>query len=428
MDWIHGDMLGHEFPTHAGALQRGGEPFLTSAFQAAGSLASDNRVTRITRFEEWRGGSTGRKALLSLVYERPEPGLPQDLFVKFSRDFDDPIRDQAKVQMEAEVRFALLSRLPDFPIATPICLFADYELETGTGILITERIPFGEDGAERHYAKCKDFEMPDPAGHYDALVVALARLAAWHRGGRFPENVMQGFEADARKVQVSNREPYTAQQIANRVARYADFAERFPRLLPPLVRSESFLAKLAHDAPRFSEHTAAISEALHGDASLRALCHWNANVDNAWFWRNGEGRITCGLMDWGNVGQMNLAIALAGCLMAAEPDFVVHHLDRLLALLQSEFAHSGGGSLDIQRLKNHFALHIATSGLMWLLDAPVLIERHIPDLADVESRFDPRIWNAEFPRTQLHMLTVFLTLWDTLNFGGRLDQTIINAR
>ena len=59
-----------------------------------------------------------------------------DLFVKFSRDFDNPIRDRGKTQMESEVRFASLSREPGFPITVPATQFADYHRETGTGLLI----------------------------------------------------------------------------------------------------------------------------------------------------------------------------------------------------------------------------------------------------------------------------------------------------
>ena len=28
-----------------------------------------------------------------------------------------------------------------------------------------------------------------------------------------------------------------------------------------------------------------------------ALCHWNANIDNAWFWREPDGALRCGLID-----------------------------------------------------------------------------------------------------------------------------------
>ena len=110
--------------------------------------------------------------------EYDKPGAHTDLFVKFSRDFDDPIRDRGKTQMESEVLFASLSREPGFPITVPAAQFADYHRDTGTGILITERIQFGANGIERQYHKCLDYEMPEPLEHYRALVSALGRLAA----------------------------------------------------------------------------------------------------------------------------------------------------------------------------------------------------------------------------------------------------------
>ncbi len=90
-----------------------------------------NAVTRIVAFDEVPGGSTGRKVLLRVEYDNPVAGAHCDLFVKFSRDFDDPIRDRGKTQMESEVLFASLSREPGFPITVPATQFADYHREYG---------------------------------------------------------------------------------------------------------------------------------------------------------------------------------------------------------------------------------------------------------------------------------------------------------
>jgi hypothetical protein len=178
--WVVGDQHGLEFPAEPAALRSGGAGFLTEAFSGAGALR-DNSVTGITSLREVAGGSTGRKVVLSVEYERPAPGLPTELFVKFSRDLENPVRDRAKTQMEPEVRFASLSRAPGFPVAVPAALFGDYHSQTGTGILITERILFGANGIERQYHNCLDYEMPDPLAHYRALLTALARLAGTHR-------------------------------------------------------------------------------------------------------------------------------------------------------------------------------------------------------------------------------------------------------
>ena len=284
--WVPGDMLGLDIPAHSEALRAGGADFLTNAFRASGALAADNKVARITQFEECPGGSTGRKLLLSVEYERPASHLHTDLFVKFSRDFDDEIRDRAKIQMELEVRFAALSRFPGFPIAVPVCFFADYHRETGTGILITQRVAFGRGGIERHYEKCLDYEMPVPLEHYQALVKAVARLAGTHKAGRLPASVAQQFPFDASKLSVSDRAAYSAAQLQKRVERFSGFAAKFPQLLPENITSPGFISRLADEVSRFPQHEAAINRFLSNTPEFIALCHWNANVDNAWFWRN----------------------------------------------------------------------------------------------------------------------------------------------
>ncbi len=412
IDWVSGDTLKLAFPAHGEALRAGGAAFLTRAFRAAGAIPEHNRITRITRLQDCGGGSTGRKLLLSVDYQTPDPDLHSELFVKFSRDFDDPIRDRARFQMELESQLALLSRSPQFPIAVPACYFSDFHRESGTGILITQRIAFGSGNIERHYEKCLDYDMPEPLQHYRALVTALARLAGTHKAGRLPDTVEQCFPFDPGKLSVSRRDPYTPQQIRNRVARYAEFAGNYPDLLPAAIRSPGFISRLADEAPRFMAIAPAASALLAGKPEFIALCHWNANVDNAWFWRDRSGRLQCGLMDWGHVSQMNVAMALWGCLSGAETVLWNRHLDQLLLLFVEEFRHSGGPALNCDELKMHLEAYVATMGLAWLLDAPPLILARVPDLAEVRDYRDPRFRQNEFARAQLHLLTAFLNMWE----------------
>jgi hypothetical protein len=360
-----------------------------------------------------------------VTYETSDPGLPEHLFVKFSRDLDNEARDRGKRQMESEVRFGLLSQIPDFPVAVPTCLFAEYNLESGSGLLISERIQFGTAGVEPHHPKARDYEVPDLLEHYDALVTALARLAGSHRAGRFPADVMAHFEPRPAKATSRRPAPTTPDLVRERVAAYADFATRYPHLLPATIRSDAFLAELLREAPRSIEHADALRAATReGARGLIAFCHWNANIDNAWFWRDDAGELACGLMDWGNVGQMNLVTALVSCLTFAEPDFVIEHLDHLLGVFARVFADAGGGHLDAGALKLAFARHVVAGGLLWPLGAVPLLERHVADLASVTNRFDPRIAQDEFPRTQLHLLTTYLMLWRHFDARSVIDAAI----
>src|SRR5579871_1250183 len=156
VDWVRGDFSGIDFPAHPEALKSGGCAFLTRALRAGGVLEADNRVTQITGFGEWVLGGTGAKALLSVAYERDGIGLPHDLFVKFSRNFQDKVRDSGRYHMTSEVRLANLSRDPRFPVPVAKAFFADIEQETLTGIIVTERIAYGEGAIAPHYPKCMD--------------------------------------------------------------------------------------------------------------------------------------------------------------------------------------------------------------------------------------------------------------------------------
>ena len=146
-NWPTGDALGLPLPADAARLRQAGSEWLTRAFHAMGSLPQGNSVSAITRCDAFLGGGSGTKALLSVTYARPDEGLPQDLFVKFSRNFADPEMDRSKFHMGPEIRFAALSRMPGFPVTVPPCLFADFSSQCGTGLLITARIGFGKDSA-----------------------------------------------------------------------------------------------------------------------------------------------------------------------------------------------------------------------------------------------------------------------------------------
>ncbi|OBI18960.1 MULTISPECIES: hypothetical protein [unclassified Mycobacterium] len=416
--WAVGDRYGLAFPADAAALHSGGARFLTEALLASGALR-DNSVTRVTGFREVAGGSTGRKVALTVEYAGPAPGLPTDLFVKFSRDFDDPARDRGKAQMEPEVRFAALSRAQGFPIAVPKPQFADYHGETGTGILITERIRFGQNGIEPQYHKCLDYEMQQPVEHYRALLTALARLAGTHRSGRLPE-LTAAFPLDVAAATVGERAPLSTDKLVRRVDQLAAFTQAHDGLLPG--GSPALMARLRAEVPRLAHHEHAITGLLAEDSDYVALCHWNANIDNAWFWRDTGGALCCGLMDWGCVGQMNLGMAIWGAMSGAETDLWDAHLDELLQLFATEFHRYGGPKLDPVRLRRDTLLYAAAMGVTWLLGVPAMIRKRFEAIPD--SRTHPLIRDDESVRAPLQMLSNLLFLWDRHGVGELLDAAL----
>ncbi|HKT73164.1 MAG TPA: hypothetical protein VJQ47_09755 [Steroidobacteraceae bacterium] len=413
-DSVPGDYLGVAFPPTIEKLREQGAEFLTNAFRAAGSIASTNRVLQVREATEFYGGGMGRKLLLEVAYAEPAPHLHTRLFVKFQRDFGDPLRELFGPLMASEVRLALLSRREGFPITVPKCYFADYDAASTSGILITERIAYGTANIERCHEKCVDYELPRPFEHYQALTCAVARLAGAHKAGKFGTEVEEAFPFDPEAIDVGARIPYTPEQLTQKVEKLRRFSEVAPQLLPAELRSADFLAAFAEEVQLVLEHELAIRHYLNHDPRYIALCHWNLNVDNSWFWSDERG-LHAGLLDWGSVGQMCVAQALYGLTCSAEGPFLNAHRGDLLDLFVSEYAASGGPRLDVGELGFLYKLSVAVLGIAWILDAPTLVETQIADFKQLEGRRDPRLRNDFLARAQLQILTVMLNEW--LHFG-----------
>jgi hypothetical protein len=150
-------------------------------------------------------------------------------------------------------------------------------------------------------------------------------------------------------------------------------AVQLPGSVDSPVGSPEFLACLRADVPRFAHHEHAVTGKLAADSDYVALCHWNANVDNAWFWRDADHVLHCGLMDWGCAGKMNVAMALWGATSGAETDLWDQYFDDLLRLFVSEVRARGGPKLDACELQNQVMLYVGIMTVAWLLDVPALI-------------------------------------------------------
>ncbi|WP_409333279.1 hypothetical protein [Trujillonella humicola] len=414
--WAPGGVFGLPVPGDAAALLSGGAEWLTEAFRRSGALAPGERVDRVVRSAEFRGGGTGKKLLLTVAYGTPRAGLPEELFVKFSRNYDDPLWDSGRSQLVSEVDVALLSRSPGFPVPVPTVLFADVDPETHTGLIVTERISFGRDGVEPHHPKCLDHLVPDQVGHYEAILRGLARLSGAHRAGRLPADLDERFPRSPGPAGAGLVPRVPEAKVVQWAERVFAFVDRHPRLFPEDVRGAGLRDRLLADIPDVLAAEDRIATVLSGNPDFVAFAHWNANIDNCWFERGADGRLVCGFLDWANAGQLSVAQSITGAISGAEPFAWDDHLDGLLAVFVEEYAASGGPRLDLDELRLHILL-MAASGLTHSLGAPVALAREVPDLDALESYRDPRLAEHENARIQLHMTTRLLHLWQTRQLG-----------
>jgi len=415
--WVTGEIFGLEIPADAGSLLSGGTEFLTQAFRASGALTADNSVTRIVEAEEFFGGGTGKKLLLTVAYERPGPDLPERLFIKFSRNFDNELWDRARLVMVSEANFAVLSRSPDFPVAVAACLFADVEPASGTGLIITERINYGRDGVEPLYPKCMDYNVPDPVEHYKAILRGLARLSGAHRGGRLLPDFDRKFPYNRERSSAVFAIQTPEEKLVQRANRMFDFIRNYPKLFPENVRALDFREQFIRDIPDVVAAQSRIREILYGNPDYIAFAHWNANIDNCWFFPDAKGILQCGFMDWANAGQISVAQSVSGAISGAEPFIWNEHLDELLTEFIQEYAAQGGPRLNIDELRLHNLLIVVVSGVGYSMGAPIAIEREIADIGAIESYRDGCFSKHENARIQLHMMTKMLNVWQTRKLG-----------
>jgi len=427
-DFVRGDATGLEVPAHPEALRDRPEERLTALLRAYGSLEADNRIARVTRFEPFSGGNSGQKLVLSVEYERPGPDLHTELFAKFSRDFSDPFRDRRRYELDGEIRLAELSRLPAFPVSVAKPYFADFNHESGTGVLITQRIAYGTGAIEPLHPKCMDHLLADPLEYYRETIAALARLAAAHKSGSLSPELEQLFPFDAEAASADLPIPWSESELREKAAAWAHFITECPQLFPANVASPEFFERFERDVILFHRHEQEVRRFLHADPRFIALCHWNSNIDNAWFWRDEAGGLHCGLLDWGMVRQMNVAYGLWGGLSASGGDFLARHLDGLLAHFSSELETHGGPHIEGDELALHFDLSLAILGLALMMDTPALVSSRLPAIRDASGPLDPLLVEEKVVHGFLHVSTNFLHLWERRDFGASLERMLAQCQ
>jgi hypothetical protein len=452
--WATGDNFGLRIPADPEALLAAGPEFLTTVFRAAGVLDPSNRVTAIVESSEFFDGGSGKKLKLTVTYqqpnERPEAALPERLFVKFSRHFDNELWDSAKWMMLSEVNLALLSRSAEFPVMVPLCMFADLEASSETGLLITELIHYGEGNVEPAHAKCMDYLIPDAVEHYRAIFRSLGRLSGAHRAGKLAPEFDKDFP-DAEAGSAQFRIPVPDEISVKRALRMFDFIQRYPKLFPEHLHDPALREQfIDYMASVFAARDPINKILQSGRPHLVAFGHWNGNIDNSWFERNAHGELQCGFIDWANCGTLPLTQIIIGALSCAEPSVWANHLDELLGIFISEFEAQGGqldgagsqlrfasrptgGSnsnrraglgtqkLNLDELSLHVRLSVASNfGLS--MAAPVAIARDIEDIDAVTGSRDPIFRERYSSRVMLHSMTLMLENWQALDLGNLVRQ------
>ncbi|MFK7897742.1 MAG: hypothetical protein AB8G23_18040 [Myxococcota bacterium] len=339
-----GDHYGIVFPTSHEAFEEMGSAFLTQAFRASGVLTEAQEVLRIEAYERVDSGGASITASFDAVYADPlVSGLtkaPTKLFVKMPAA-DVQRKFVSSHMLFGETEFARFISNAPFPVPVSRYVFGDYCRQTTNGILITERIPFGEHPIEKAHPKGLDALLPNAEEHYRALNVGLAQIVAFHKRGGLGEELEEVF-------------PFRAEgsfMPAPPVGGLIDFITGDARhLLPDEMTTPSFVTRFQSDAEWILANLRPLAAALNKDVDYTGFCHANLNLDNAWFWRDEEDTLRAGLIDWGAAGQMSIGQAYYGMLFASRPERMLGLRRELVRDFVAEYERASGIELSANAL------------------------------------------------------------------------------
>ena len=451
-DWLRvhselhpGDTYGFRFPHTLELLGSDafGAAWLTKAFRASGVLSSDNEVAAIVALEGTTGGGAAEKGLLSVRYLYPSPSLHTKLFLKFPHVADvmhkyliSCIYDSDASEVAFAQRFAARA-----PVRTPKTYFADRSSHSTNYLLIQERIAFAPPSAhpvgtsaeaavlpayaiERAYDKFLDHQIgSDPTEYYLALARALGRLCGWYKAA--PD----GIGAELNRTMPCK--PSFAEGVAFSHPGFdvlaAFMTDAGAALFPPDMRTPAYAAQLRRELAFASEHLGTISRYLLSDADYQAYSHINANIDNAFWWRDRERTLHCGLIDFGGFCCNHVSAHLTLCLNSAE--FPVHARAQP-ALLQAFIdgcVEQGGPQLDLAELTLRYDLALVASACHAARSVPTIYKYLRKEAwGTVRDRHDERLTAPEMDsflaRSFSMGLVTNLTRWKRHN----VYQTVVD--
>lgn len=462
-----GEMYGLTVPPDLSDLYKRGKAWLNDAFHAAGTLPKDNNIKQIIDFKrlpmggiDAKGGS-GPKAFITVEYEKFDMDLHNNLFVKMpwsvggeSHDMggDDLWRWKISCFADNDGQEVTVYRMlgPLFPFKIPKYYFADICRCSTNFILITEQLEFGKKGKKDFEAmeiqplaeKYFDFQLP-PAMRTDmyfCLVRAQARMAAWDKIGMFqgipdevrgykPESTPPNWEVVLQhglfptKLPVKMRTRKIAQGKALRDLWDGFLGKNAKKAYPKQFSEKKFLDALleaSFDAVGFKDDLYAYLN-LYSEST--GMMHSNLQSDNAYYWRNEDGTMDCGIIDWGGLGPGHVVNRFMGCITSCLGEVLDYHEDGLIQCFIDEYYKECGIWVDFCSLKRQWYLGLMSYIYSCGMNIQQEIYRQVPEeeWATITTLMDERTagqWNTRcYVFMIFHLLKYLWLKWKRAGEG-----------
>jgi hypothetical protein len=288
-------------------------------------------------------------------------------------------------------------------------------------LLITEKLElppadadFGPFEYEPIPFKSVDYLLDDPYAYYEAMTVNIAKLAAW---GKQTPRVSDVFDPPGYP-------PAFFLGTRKRVEHYQWFLREVGScLVPEALRTDDDSRSMLRWLPEVEMCQTELLDFLFADADYCGFTHQNMNTDNASFWRDEQGRVQSGFIDWGRFKRDNYARGLTNGYMCTDLCEFLQAEDEKLVRAFAAAYNGAGGSLDASRLWEQYLVAWLLLGLS-IVDLPRQILFTSPHTTQegwkrIKSYKDPCIFHMpNYTNGTVAMCRNFAYYWHTKDLGG----------
>jgi hypothetical protein len=474
---VEGEFWGLKFPFTPTMFREWGPAWLTTAMHAAGTLPADNEITEFGQFDvvgedvantdsiggdstDW--GGAGPKVLLTVKFKNGPGELTEAMFVKFAHEYK-PKNERQKLSVNypvpsgwSECMFynSLGGRLP---VKTPRGYFCEMSRKTTNYILVTERIPYGSKTKKEFAAgeilappaKYRDWDLQNAADYYYAHAKTMANFFAWSRKtnaitdqvkllfneqktldfSTFIGGAMKGVSWEERDkgfvkfMNDPNIKPIVPTMGLNGETAKGFlqvgmdfFTDRAPHCFPKDLVEKSYLDKYKKECDEMASYCAEMTFYFQIMPEYTTLAHPNAQVDNAFYWRDEAAAMQCGLLDWDGATQIPMPQCLGNAWMGAESDMMDEHEEKLIKLFLDEYKKASGEELDFDTF--YMCFKLSQVCVMYGCFANLGVLHRLvtkEEWKGIKDRFDPKVDGQFLTRCYFVQVELFLAMWRKRN-------------